>query len=60
MKAVAEYITEKDAKEFCSECNEICGRHCVIWRKALHAYDAEEIEEQRQQQAAAERGITCR
>ena len=54
MKAVAEYITEKDAKEFCENCNEICGRHCVIWRKALHAYDEAEIEEQRQQ--AAERG----
>lgn len=39
------YITEKEAQEFCAECNEICSRHCVIWRKAEMREKAENKEE---------------
>ena len=42
MKRVDEYITEKDVKEFCGNCNEICSRHCVIWRKAECEYNEDE------------------
>jgi gas vesicle protein len=37
-----EYITEKEVKDFCSNCNELCSRHCVIWRKAEIRYNEEE------------------
>lgn len=36
---IADYITEKEGKEFCNKCNEICSRHCVIWRKAETRHD---------------------
>ena len=42
MKRVDEYITEKDVKEFCRNCNELCSRHCVIWRKAENEYNEDE------------------
>jgi hypothetical protein len=42
MKRVDEYITEKEVKDFCSNCNELCSRHCVIWRKAEIRYNEEE------------------
>ena len=42
MKRVSEYITEKEEKDFCSNCNEICSRHCVIWRKAEIRHDEAE------------------
>lgn len=42
MKRVDEYITEKDVKDFCSNCNELCSRHCIIWRKAEIKYNEEE------------------
>ena len=42
---VVDYITEKEDNEFCRHCNEICSRHCVIWRKASMRYDEAEKEE---------------
>lgn len=39
MKRVDEYITEKEVKQFCENCYEICSRHCIIWRKAEMRYD---------------------
>ena len=47
MKTVAEYITEKDEQIWCSDCCEICSRHCPIWRKAEFAYDKHERKEGR-------------
>lgn len=42
---VTDYITEKDAQEFCEKCYDCaCTRHCVIFRKAEMAYDQEEKE----------------
>ena len=40
---ISNYIPEKDKKEFCGKCNEICSRHCVIYRKALYRCDEAEI-----------------
>lgn len=45
-KRVDEYITEQDVKDYCSNCNEICSRHCPIWRKASHRYDEEAKKEE--------------
>ena len=39
MKRVDEYITEREVKDFCSNCNEFCSRHCNIWRKAELRYN---------------------
>ena len=40
---VDDYITEQERREFCDKCQEtICGRFCVIYRKASQRYDAEE------------------
>lgn len=47
MKRVDEYITEKEVKDYCSDCNEICTRHCVIWRKAELRYNEEVIRQQK-------------
>lgn len=41
-KRVDEYISENDVKCYCDKCYELCGRHCVIWRKAEMAYDEDE------------------
>ena len=41
MKRVDEYITEEEVKDYCSDCNEMCTRHCVIWRKAELRYNEE-------------------
>ena len=43
MKSVAEYITEKEKRDFCRNCNEICSGHCAIWRKASQRYDADNL-----------------
>lgn len=45
MKRVDEYITEKEVKDFCSNCNELCSRHCVIWRNAENRYIRESTAE---------------
>lgn len=45
MKRVDEYITDYEANQFCANCNEICSRHCVVWRNALIRYDEEERKE---------------
>ena len=39
MKRVDEYITEKEVKQFCENCYELCSRHCIIWRKAEMRYN---------------------
>lgn len=44
MKRVDEYITEREEKDFCSNCNEFCSRHCAIWRKAEVRYNEDEQE----------------
>lgn len=31
---ISGYITAKEFEEYCDKCNEICSRHCVIYRKA--------------------------
>ncbi len=36
---VSSYIKESEKREFCNKCNEICGEHCVIFRKASIRYD---------------------
>ena len=41
MKRVDEYITEEEVKNYCFDCNEMCTRHCVIWRKAELRYNEE-------------------
>ena len=43
MKSVAEYITEKEKRDFCRNCSEICSGHCAIWRKASQRYDADNL-----------------
>lgn len=45
MNRVDEYITDYEANHFCANCNEICSRHCVVWRNALIRYDEEERKE---------------
>ncbi len=43
---IADFIQEKDKKEFCENCYDCaCTRHCVIWRKAEIAYDQNEREQ---------------
>lgn len=40
---VNQYITEQEQREFCDKCQEtICGRFCVIYRKASQRYDEQE------------------
>ena len=39
MKRVDEYITEREVKDYCSNCKDFCGRHCVIWRTAELRYN---------------------
>lgn len=41
---VDEFISTEDEENYCSGCNEVCGTHCVIWRKALAGYDSAEKE----------------
>ncbi len=43
---ITDYITEKEDREFCQNCNEICSRQCVVYRKAEIRYDKQEQEEQ--------------
>ncbi len=43
---VTDFITEQERKEYCNSCYELCGRACVIWRKASMRYDQAEREEQ--------------
>lgn len=43
MKSVSEYITDKEKREFCRHCNEICSGHCAIWRKASQRYDLDNL-----------------
>lgn len=38
---VGQYITDRENREYCVECNEICSRHCAIYRKAEMRYDAD-------------------
>ena len=40
--SIYEYVKESEKREFCENCNEICSRHCVIYRKAEFRYDEEE------------------
>lgn len=40
---ISNYIPEKDKKEFCDRCFEICSRHCVIYRKALFKCEEEQF-----------------
>jgi hypothetical protein len=47
---VTDYITEQERKEYCATCGELCGRVCVIWRKASMRYDKAEREEQEKKQ----------
>lgn len=42
---ITDYITEKEDRDFCQNCNEICSRHCVVYRKAEMRYDEQEQEE---------------
>lgn len=39
IKRVDEYITEREVKDFCSNCSDFCSRHCVIWRTAELRYN---------------------
>lgn len=39
MKRVDEYITEREVKDYCSNCKDFCSRHCVIWRTAEIRYN---------------------
>ena len=43
---VDDFITEQERKEYCNSCYELCGRVCVIYRKASQRYDQAEREEQ--------------
>lgn len=45
---VDDYITEQERKEYCASCYELCGRVCVIYRKASQRYDAEEEQEKKE------------
>lgn len=36
---VDDFITEQERKEYCDSCYELCGRTCVIYRKASQRYD---------------------
>ena len=47
MKRVDEFITEKDVKDFCMNCNKFCTRHCVIWHKAELEYNEYERNERK-------------
>lgn len=47
---VDDFITEQERKEYCATCGELCGRVCVIWRKASMRYDKAEREEQEKKQ----------
>ena len=38
---ITDYITEKEENDFCRNCNEICSRHCAIYRNAKTRYDNE-------------------
>lgn len=46
---VDDFITEQERKEYCASCYELCGRVCVIYRKASQRYDEAEREEQEKQ-----------
>jgi len=48
MSKVTDYITEQERKEYCNHCYELCGRVCVIWRKAEMRYNAEEEREKKE------------
>ena len=40
---VDDYITEQERHDFCDKCQDtICGRFCVIYRKASQRYDKQE------------------
>ena len=43
--SIYEHVTEAEKKDFCENCNEICSRHCVIYRKAEFRKDEEERRE---------------
>lgn len=38
---INDYIKDSERRDFCFDCNEMCSRHCPIYRKAENRFDEE-------------------